>query len=159
MAVLNVSNKSAVTFNGTALTKIVFNGTTVWTEPEPPVDQGDAELRAMIAQASLNYIGLPYVYGGASLSTGCDTPGFIYALFMSFGISLPRAITAQIAAGWNVPYDSRTPGDVIFYGSGTPSVAGIYIGTGNIIACRQGAGVTMSAELTTLPRLAIRRYT
>ena len=158
MAVLNVSNKSAVTFNGTALTKIVFNGTTVWTEPEPPVDQGDAELRAMIAQASLNYIGLPYVYGGASLSTGCDTPGFIYALFMSFGISLPRAITAQIAAGWNVPYDSRTPGDVIFYGSSTPMMAAIYIGLGNIVACRQGAGVTMSAELTTLPRLAVRRY-
>lgn len=99
MAVLNVSNKSAVTFNGTALTKVVFNGTTVWTEPEPPVDPGDAELRALIAQTSLNYIGLPYVYGGASLSTGCDTPGFIFALFMSFGISLPRAITAQIAAG------------------------------------------------------------
>lgn len=158
MAVLNVSNKSAVTFNGTALTKIVFNGTTVWTEPEPPVDPGDAELRAMIAQAAVQYIGLPYVYGGASLSTGCDTPGFIYALFMSFGISLPRQLNEQIAAGWNVPYDSRTPGDVIFYGSGTPSVAGIYIENGNIVACRQGAGVTMSAELTTLPRLAVRRY-
>lgn len=158
MAVLNVSNKSAVTFNGTALKKILFNGTTVWTEPEPATDPGDAELRAMIAQASLNYIGLPYVYGGASLSTGCDTPGFIYALFMSFGVPLPRALAQQIAAGWNVPYDSRTPGDVIFYGSGTPSIAGVYIGAGNIVLCRQGAGVTMSAELTTLPRLAVRRY-
>lgn len=159
MAVLNVSNKSAVTFNGTALTKIVFNGTTVWTEPEPPVDPGDAELRAMIAQAAIQYIGLPYVYGGASLSTGCDTSGFIYALFASFGIPLPRQLNGQIASGWHVPYDSRTPGDVIFYGSGTPSVAGIYIGTGNIVACRQGVGVTVSAELTSLPRLAVCRYT
>lgn len=28
---------------------------------------------------------------------------------------------------------------MIFYGSGTPTVAGIYIGLGNIVTCRQGA--------------------
>ena len=41
-----------------------------------------------IASYALQFVGNPYVYGGSSLTSGCDCSGFVMAVFANFGITM-----------------------------------------------------------------------
>jgi peptidoglycan DL-endopeptidase CwlO len=99
--------------------------------PPPPVSvptgaTGPGHPQA--ASIALHYLGVPYVYGGASPS-GFDCSGLVMYVYAQLGISLPHYTVAQ----WNAtqPISSPAPGDLVFF-NGLGHV-GIYIGGGQFV--------------------------
>jgi cell wall-associated NlpC family hydrolase len=78
----------------------------------------------------MRYLGVPYVWGGASPS-GFDCSGLVMYVFAQLGISLPHYAAAQYGFGTPVPADQLQPGDLVFF-DGLGHV-GIYIGGGQMI--------------------------
>jgi peptidoglycan DL-endopeptidase CwlO len=79
---------------------------------------------------AMQYLGTPYVYGGASPS-GFDCSGFIMYVFSQIGVSLPHNAAAQYGYGTPVDRSQLQPGDLVFFnGLGH---AGIYVGGGSFI--------------------------
>jgi cell wall-associated NlpC family hydrolase len=100
--------------------------------PPPPVSvptggSGGAGHSAA-ASIALRYLGVPYVYGGASPS-GFDCSGLVMYVYAQLGISLPHYTVAQ----WNAtqPVSAPAPGDLVFF-NGLGHV-GIYIGGGRFV--------------------------
>ena len=99
--------------------------------PPPPVGVptgGTGAGHAAAAQIALRYLGVPYVWGGAS-PAGFDCSGLIMYVYAQLGISLPHYTVAQ----WNAtrPISSPAPGDLVFF-DGLGHV-GIYIGGGRFV--------------------------
>ncbi len=82
-----------------------------------------------VVNYACQFVGNPYVYGGTSLTNGCDCSYFVMACFGQFGISLPRTSYQQRSVGQAVSYESAKPGDIICYAG---HVA-IYMGNGKIV--------------------------
>jgi peptidoglycan DL-endopeptidase CwlO len=99
--------------------------------PPPPVNVPTGSPGAGHPQAAsiaLQYLGVPYVWGGASPS-GFDCSGLVMYVYAQLGISLPHYTVAQ----WNAsePISSPAPGDLVFF-NGLGHV-GIYIGGGRFV--------------------------
>jgi cell wall-associated NlpC family hydrolase len=99
--------------------------------PPPPVNIPTGSPGAGHPQAAsiaLQYLGVPYVWGGASPS-GFDCSGLVMYVYAQLGISLPHYTVAQ----WNAtePISSPAPGDLVFF-NGLGHV-GIYIGGGKFV--------------------------
>lgn len=97
-----------------------------------------------IVSCAQQYLGVPYVYGGASPS-GFDCSGFTMYVYKQFGYSLPHGATPQLNYGSAVSKSELQPGDLVFFTgtSSTSSVAshvGIYIGDGQFIHASSGTG-------------------
>lgn len=60
------------------------------------------------------FLGVPYVYGGAS-PAGFDCSGFIQYVFKEFGFSLARTAGAQSLFGMDVSLDELQPGDLLYF--------------------------------------------
>jgi len=92
-----------------------------------------ASLGQRIASVALRYLGVPYVWGGAS-PAGFDCSGLVQYVFGQVGISIPRDATDQYYAGRPVPAGDLQPGDVVFFDTlGGISHDGIYIGNGQFV--------------------------
>lgn len=103
------------------------NGTS--SQSTPVVSSGGSAKGQEIANFACKYVGYPYKAGGTSLTEGADCSGFVWAVYKSFGYSLPRTSYAQSSAGRSVSYSEAQPGDIIYYGGHV----GIYIGNGRIV--------------------------
>ena len=103
---------------------------------------------AEVASYACQFIGNPYVWGGTSLTNGCDCSGFVMQVYKHFGISLAHSSYSQRSAGRAVSYSEAQPGDIIFYYSSASASGGhigIYIGGGQMVSARgvaYGIGVT-----------------
>jgi cell wall-associated NlpC family hydrolase len=84
-----------------------------------------------VVSIALQYLGVPYVWGGSSPSTGFDCSGFVAYVFSQVGISLPHHAASQYGYGIAVPRDQLAPGDLVFF-DGLGHV-GIYIGGGQFV--------------------------
>lgn len=117
------------------------------------VVSGDSsELGQQVVSYATQFVGNPYVYGGTSLTDGCDCSGFVKSVYAHFGVSLPR--TGLKSSGYAVDsYANALPGDLLFYSG---HVA-IYMGNGQIVhAATPSQGICIgSATYTTI--VAIRR--
>lgn len=83
-----------------------------------------------VVAIAMQYLGVPYVWGGASPS-GFDCSGFIQYVFNQVGVSLPHHAASQYGYGTPVALNDLQPGDLVFFdGLGH---AGIYIGGGQFI--------------------------
>ena len=92
--------------------------------PAPPSRYGG------VVGIAMQYLGTPYVYGGASPS-GFDCSGFIMYVYSKIGVSLPHNAAAQYGYGTPVDRSQLQPGDLVFFnGLGH---AGIYVGGGSFI--------------------------
>ena len=80
---------------------------------------------------ALQYLGIPYVWGGSSPSTGFDCSGFTSYVFAQLGVYLPHHAASQYGMGTPVSYEQLAPGDLVFF-SGLGHV-GIYIGGGQFV--------------------------
>lgn len=110
-------------------------------EPEPePVQQtvqntGSSASRDAIVNYALSYCGSPYVWGGISLTNGCDCSGFVYSVFNNNGYNIARWPDDDYP---HVSASELRPGDVVRY-EGHYS---IYIGNGmEVSALNESRGV------------------
>ena len=79
------------------------------------------------------YLGVPYVYGGASPS-GFDCSGLTMYCYAQIGIGLSHGATDQQHASTPVPLNALQPGDLVFFGNASYSYhVGIYVGGGSMI--------------------------
>jgi cell wall-associated NlpC family hydrolase len=79
---------------------------------------------------AMQYLGVPYVWGGASPS-GFDCSGFVMYVFAQVGVSLPHYTVSQFGMGTPVSRSQLQAGDLVFFG-GLGHV-GIYIGGDSFI--------------------------
>ena len=68
-----------------------------------------------LLQYAKKFLGNPYVWGGTSLTNGCDCSGFAQQIFANFGYALPRTSRQQAKAGTRIPVREAKPGDLLFY--------------------------------------------
>jgi cell wall-associated NlpC family hydrolase len=99
-----------------------------------------------VPSLAMQYLGIPYKWGGASPVNGFDCSGLVQYVYAQVGISLPHYTVSQ----WNypgavpVPKNQLQPGDLVFF-NGLDHV-GIYIGYGDFIdAPHTGANVEIDS--------------
>lgn len=87
-----------------------------------------------IVNEAKKYIGVKYVYGGTSPSTGFDCSGLVQYVCRKVGISVNRSSKSQYSNGVAVAKSDLQPGDLVFFskGSGISHVV-IYAGNGQVI--------------------------
>jgi cell wall-associated NlpC family hydrolase len=103
---------------------------------------------ARIIGLAQTQVGARYTWAGTSPATGFDCSGFVYWVFNSLGVNMPRTMDDQLASGRRIPVDQLRPGDVVYftdtYTSGL-SHNGIYIGNGEFIhAVDESVGVAVT---------------
>ena len=80
---------------------------------------------------AMQYLGVPYRWGGASPDGGFDCSGFIMYVYAKVGVSLPHYAASQYNQGVPVSKEDLQPGDLVFFdGLGHN---GMYIGGGQFI--------------------------
>jgi cell wall-associated NlpC family hydrolase len=93
-----------------------------------------------VVSLAMQYLGVPYQWGGASPQTGFDCSGLVTYVFGRLGVSLPHFAAAQWESPdgvWVSPHRLK-PGDLVFFtgSDGTrkaPGHVGIYVGDGYLI--------------------------
>ncbi|MGE0025537.1 MAG: NlpC/P60 family protein [Thermoleophilia bacterium] len=93
-----------------------------------PLPSGSGNAAA--ASVAMQYLGVPYVWGGASPS-GFDCSGLASYAYAQIGKSVPHYTGAAWAAFPKVPSDQLEPGDLVFF-NGLGHM-GIYIGGGQYV--------------------------
>ena len=99
--------------------------------PAPaPVPPPQPTTHASAASIAARYLGVPYVWGGASPS-GFDCSGLVMYVYAQLGVSLPHYTVSQWNATIPIPTSALAPGDLVFFDG--LSHVGIYIGNGQFI--------------------------
>ncbi|MFA6849074.1 MAG: NlpC/P60 family protein [Selenomonadaceae bacterium] len=112
----------------------------------PEVSRGSNYIARRVVQTSLDYIGVPYVFGGTSPS-GFDCSGYVRYVFANAGISLPRTADAQYEVGYPVSTSELVAGDLVFFSTYDygASHVGIYLGNGKFINASSSRGVAIDS--------------
>jgi len=86
---------------------------------------------AVAVAAAEHYLGVPYLWGGASMG-GVDCSGLVMLAWKAAGVSLVHSAALQYLQSIPVALDQVQPGDLLFYdldGSGIDHVV-MYVGSG-----------------------------
>lgn len=83
-----------------------------------------------VVGVAMQFLGVPYVWGGASPS-GFDCSGLVMYAFAQVGVSLPHNAAMQYAYGSPVSKSALQPGDVVFFNGLGHN--GLYIGGGQFV--------------------------
>ena len=109
----------------------------------PPT--GDSSKGVQAVAIVMQYLGIPYVWGGASPS-GFDCSGLTMYVYAQLGISLPHYAASQYGMGVAVGRDQLQSGDLVFFrGLGH---MGMYIGGGNFIHAPHTGDVVKISSLS-----------
>ncbi|MDX6470822.1 MAG: peptidoglycan DL-endopeptidase CwlO [Gaiellaceae bacterium] len=84
-----------------------------------------------VVKYAKHFLGVRYVYGGSTPSSGFDCSGFVRYVYGHFGIRLAHSSFAQFTSGFRVGRGGLKPGDLVFF-NGLGHV-GIYVGNGKFI--------------------------
>ena len=125
----------------------VAPATTTAPTPPPPVPTipaGPGHPQA--ATIALRYLGVPYLWGGASPATGFDCSGLVMYVYAQLGISLPHYAAAQYQLGTPVDRSQLEPGDLVFFDA--LNHVGIYIGNGQFVHAPQTGDVVKITALS-----------
>ena len=105
---------------------------------------GSSPYGGSVVSIAMRYLGVPYVWGGASPG-GFDCSGLVMYVYAQVGVSLPHYTGAQWGMGVPVSRDQLQPGDLVFF-DGIGHV-GIYIGGGQFIHAPQTGDVVKVSSL------------
>ena len=103
---------------------------------------------ARLVEEAIQYIGYPYVWGGASPETSFDCSGFVSYVFTNSGVYNTGRLGAKGLRSLcrMVPDDQARPGDIVFFegtmGEGVAGIThcGIYVGNGMMLHCGSPIG-------------------
>lgn len=119
--------------------------------PKPSVAPApaSADRGRKVVDTAMRYLGVPYVYGGAT-PAGWDCSGFVlYVYNEAAGIALPRSAAQQYRVGSEVPANQVQAGDIVFFADTFgPGIThnGIATGDGRFIHARsEGYGTVISS--------------
>ena len=83
---------------------------------------------------ALGLVGTPYRYGGNTPEGGFDCSGLIGYVYRSrIGTAPPRTVAQLSDFGRPVSADELRTGDLVLFGRGRPTHAGIYVGQGRFV--------------------------
>jgi hypothetical protein len=104
---------------------------------------------------ALQYLGVPYLWGGADPITGFDCSGLTMYVYAQLGIHLTHYTGAQFYEGTHVPPWALEPGDLVFFEPSArgPQHEGMYIGGGRFIQAPHTGDVVKISSLSE-PRYA-----
>ncbi|MCW4458504.1 C40 family peptidase [Microbacterium sp. MPKO10] len=103
--------------------------------PGPVAPPSTSYSLSAVFNTAKQYIGTPYVYGGAT-PAGFDCSGFVMYVFGQYGISLPHGVSGQAAAGTRIPTSQAQPGDLVIMNGHD----GFYAGNGMILDAPKPGG-------------------
>jgi cell wall-associated NlpC family hydrolase len=107
-------------------------------------------LGAKAVEIASHFLGVPYVWGGASPLTGFDCSGLVLYVYEQLGIHLTHYTGAQFTEGLRLPRDQLQPGDLVFFDDDPvlgPQHEGIYIGGGRFIQAPHTGDVVKVSSL------------
>jgi peptidoglycan DL-endopeptidase CwlO len=107
------------------------NAAPTYVEPIPSAPPPDGSRASQVIAIAMQYLGVPYVWGGASPSQGFDCSGLTTYAFAQIGVSLPHHAASQYNYGVPVSRDDLQPADLVFF-NGLGHM-GMYIGGGQFI--------------------------
>lgn len=123
-------------------------------EPAAPVPA--SENGGSIADFAKQYLGVHYVWGGAS-AKGFDCSGFTMYVYKQFGYSLPHTASGQWASGLGSKVSTvgeLQPGDLVFFNDPSRNAgkacshAGIYVGNGQFIHASSAKNGVIYSDIT-----------
>lgn len=96
-----------------------------------PAAPPDGTKAAQVIGIAMQYLGIPYRWGGSTPEEGFDCSGFIAYVYAQIGVYLPHHAASQFGYGVPVSREELQPADLVFFdGLGH---AGIYIGGGQFV--------------------------
>lgn len=113
-----------------------------------------------VVNFALQFVGNPYVWGGNSLTKGCDCSGFVHLVYKNFGYNLVRYSLSFLSEGVPVSKADIKPGDIVVYPRNSEGIGhvAIYIGNGKIVEAQSTkAGITRTRDVFHREPLGIRR--
>jgi cell wall-associated NlpC family hydrolase len=125
---------------------------------EAPIDlpPTDGSIGAQAVSIAMQYLGVPYVWGGSSPG-GFDCSGLTSYVYAQLGIGLSHYTGSQWNEGTRVPADQLLPGDLVFFHSDLHHM-GMYIGNGQMIHAPQTGDVVKISPLMDAYAGAVRPY-
>ncbi len=135
---------------GTAPSAAALNGTSSSASAVPSTSTAAAASGSQILAEAQNYLGCPYVAGGASPS-GFDCSGFVYYVLKQLGYSPYRTPADQYKQGTAVDKSDLQVGDIVFfYGTYASRIShvGIYAGNGQFIHAPNSRSTVSYSDLT-----------
>jgi cell wall-associated NlpC family hydrolase len=106
-----------------------------------PVGAPTNERGVIAARIAQSYLGVPYIWSGASPS-GFDCSGLVSYVYGRLGVSIPHNAAQQFRFGTPVDRAELVPGDVVFFDHLRHN--GIYVGDGRFVHATTPGGVKMA---------------
>ncbi|HQQ72043.1 MAG TPA: C40 family peptidase [Alicycliphilus sp.] len=101
-----------------------------------------------IAIHALGLVGTPYRYGGNTPESGFDCSGLIGYVYNSrAGMAPPRTVAQLSDFGSAVEAGELRTGDLVVFGRGRPTHAGIYVGQGRFVHAPSTGGTVRLDDL------------
>ena len=100
----------------------------------PAVSSTTNSIARRVVSDSMNYLGVPYVFGGTT-PNGFDCSGYVRYVFANAGVC------------YSVSTSELVPGDLVFFSTYEPgpSHVGIYLGDGDFINASSSQGVSVAS--------------
>ena len=101
-----------------------------------------------VVMRALGLVGTPYRYGGNTPDSGFDCSGLIGYVYRSrAGLVPPRTVAQLSGFGEPVGIDEIRTGDLVLFGRGRPTHAGIYVGEGRFVHAPSTGGTVRLDQL------------
>jgi hypothetical protein len=135
------------------------SGGTTATSATPGQGGGQGSGGDTIVRTAMQFLGVPYVWGGTDPATGFDCSGFVRQVLGLSGIPAPRVSAQQATIGTPVASLAEArPGDLLAFGQPVDHI-GIYLGNGQMIHAPHSGDVVSIDPVGNRPLSAIRRVT
>ena len=114
----------------------------------PAVGKGESSIGERAASLALQYLGIPYLWGGANPRVGLDCSGLTMIVYQRLGIHLAHFTGLQWQEGIHVGRKVQ-PGDLVFFHPTVlgPGHVGIYLGGGRFIQAPHTGDVVKISSL------------